>query len=409
MHSARFTRLLVLTLFVLGIPLASFAGVFVSITVAPPPLPVYVQPECPEPGYMWTPGYWAWSDEGYYWVPGTWVPAPSVGLLWTPGYWGWSDGYYRWNEGYWGPHVGFYGGVNYGFGYGGAGFVGGEWRGGGFFYNRAVMNVRNTHITNVYVNKTVIVNNNTRVSYNGGTGGVRREPSSTERQFAQERHVQATQEQSRHETAAARNPQLLAKNNGGRPAVAATAKPADFSRQSAVPARAAGGRVNPATLHASAKAMPAPVKSAAAAPHSNAAPANRNVTRAPNAGVKTPSNAAMNHGNNQQARGQTNSAASRGSGNAGGNSRSTAAPARVQSQPGRSQVNNTRPAPTAQRQAAPQQRQAAPQQRQAPAQQRQAPQQRQVAPQRQAPAQQHQAAPQRQAAPQHPQNEREKK
>ena len=66
---------------------------------------------------MWTPGYWAWGNDGYYWVPGTWVPAPAVGLLWTPGYWGWSGGYYRWNVCYWGPHVGFYGGVNYGFGY----------------------------------------------------------------------------------------------------------------------------------------------------------------------------------------------------------------------------------------------------------------------------------------------------
>ena len=81
MQSARFPRLLVLTLLILAIPAASFAGIFVSITVAPPPLPVYVQPVCPQPGYMWTPGYWAWSDDGYYWVPGTWVPAPAVGLL----------------------------------------------------------------------------------------------------------------------------------------------------------------------------------------------------------------------------------------------------------------------------------------------------------------------------------------
>ena len=31
--------------------------------------------------------------------------------------------------GYWGPHVGYYGGVNYGFGYMGVGFAGGAWRG----------------------------------------------------------------------------------------------------------------------------------------------------------------------------------------------------------------------------------------------------------------------------------------
>lgn len=280
MHSARLVRLLVLTLLIVAIPAASFAGVFVSITVAPPPLPVYVQPPCPEPGHMWAPGYWAWSDAGYYWVPGTWVPAPAAGLLWTPGYWGWSGGYYRWNAGYWGPHIGFYGGVNYGFGYAGVGFVGGEWRGAAFFYNSAVLNVGGAHITNVYVNKTVIVNRTTvnNVSYNGGTGGTRSVPTAMERQAAQEHHVQATSEQARHETAAARNPQLLAKNNGGKPAIGSTARPADFSAKSAVPAKAAGGKVEPATLHASAnaspsKALPPAAKNAAAVPHSPTKPA----------------------------------------------------------------------------------------------------------------------------------------
>jgi hypothetical protein len=336
MRSARFTRLLVLTLLMLAIPVASFAGIFVSITVAPPPLPVYVQPVCPQPGYMWSPGYWSWGDEGYYWVPGTWVAAPSVGMLWTPGYWGWSGGFYRWNAGYWGPHIGFYGGVNYGFGYGGAGFVGGEWRGGGFFYNSAVMNVGGAHITNVYVNKTVIVNNTTvvnNVSYNGGAAGTRSAPTPMEQRAAQEHHIQATPEQSQHETAAAKNPQLLAKNNGGKPAIAATAKPADFSAKSAVPAKAAGGRVEPATLNASAKAMPPAAKTAAVAPHSPAAPAfapanhptsaastpaNHNVPKPPTAAGSQP----MNHAANQPAQHvQTNSAYTRSPGNSSGNSR----------------------------------------------------------------------------------------
>ena len=68
---------------------------------------------------MWTPGYWAYSDDtgDYYWVPGAWVPAPYGGALWTPPYWGWYDGHLRFNEGYWGAHVGYYGGVNYGFGF----------------------------------------------------------------------------------------------------------------------------------------------------------------------------------------------------------------------------------------------------------------------------------------------------
>ena len=79
----------------------------------PPPLPEYSQPECPGDGYLWTPGYWSYAPEGYYWVPGAWAQPPQVGFLWTPGYWGYSGGRYRYNYGYWGPHIGFYGGINY--------------------------------------------------------------------------------------------------------------------------------------------------------------------------------------------------------------------------------------------------------------------------------------------------------
>ena len=43
----------------------------ISITIAPPELPVYEQPPLPAPGYIWTPGYWAYGPDGYYWVPGT--------------------------------------------------------------------------------------------------------------------------------------------------------------------------------------------------------------------------------------------------------------------------------------------------------------------------------------------------
>ena len=55
-----------------------------------------------------------------------------------------ADNAYAWNGGYWGPHVGFYGGVNYGFGYGGADYQGGYWRNGAFNYNRSVNNVNVT-------------------------------------------------------------------------------------------------------------------------------------------------------------------------------------------------------------------------------------------------------------------------
>src|SRR5580658_10513503 len=109
---------------------------------------VYEQPPVPGPGFLWAPGYWAWGDGDYYWVPGTWVEAPQPGYLWTPGYWGWNEGVYLWHGGYWGEHVGFYGGVNYGFGYFGGGYQGGYWDHGAFRYNGAYNIIRNnTQIT----------------------------------------------------------------------------------------------------------------------------------------------------------------------------------------------------------------------------------------------------------------------
>ena len=32
----------------------------------PPQLPGNYQPDCPGDGYLWTPGYWSYSDQGYY-------------------------------------------------------------------------------------------------------------------------------------------------------------------------------------------------------------------------------------------------------------------------------------------------------------------------------------------------------
>jgi len=141
----------------------------------PPPLPDYDQPPPPADDYIWTPGYWAWGAAGYYWVPGVWVEPPYVGALWTPGYWAFYGGHFWFHPGHWGLHIGFYGGINYGFGFFGLGYEGGYWRGGHFFYNRAYNHI-NVNVHNVYsyravnrevINRTTVIN---RPSYRGPYG-----------------------------------------------------------------------------------------------------------------------------------------------------------------------------------------------------------------------------------------------
>jgi hypothetical protein len=179
-------------------------------------------------------------------VPGTWVLAPEPGLLWTPGYWGWSDGFYLWHAGYWGPVVGFYGGINYGFGYPGVGFYGGYWRGGSYYYNRSVTNVNVNIVRNTY--NTTVVNNRTnvtRVSFNGGPGGVNARASSAELAAEHQRHVSMTSEQTRFVQTARSDRNLRASVNHGRPDVAATPRPAEFRGHGSIENRDNGRPGNP--------------------------------------------------------------------------------------------------------------------------------------------------------------------
>src|SRR6202158_2565678 len=270
MH-VRFIRTLLFSLVVLCMSAASFAQIGVGIVVnfAPPPLPVYEQPLCPGDGYLWTPGYWAYGDDfdDYYWVPGTWVMAAAVGFLWTQAYLGWGGNGYVFYDGYWGPHVGFYGGISYGYGYFGEGYQGGRWDNGHFFYNRSVSNVNVTIVHNVY-NTTVVNTNVNRVSFNGGTGGLSARPTPQQQAAGREKHTPAVAAQTQHAQAARANPEQRASVNHGKPAVAATPKPGAFSDRAVVPAKAAGAPYNPPVKHAAAQpAADAP----AAHPESNTA------------------------------------------------------------------------------------------------------------------------------------------
>lgn len=239
MHVKRIVRCflaaLSLTLvFPFGIDVAR-AQITISVSVAPPALPVYEQPPCPRDGWMWVPGYWAWGDEdGYYWVPGQWVPAPYTGALWTPPWWAWDNGRYRFHEGYWGNDVGYYGGIDYGYGYMGEGFVGGEWRDGRFAYNTAVMRVNRTVVRNVYVNETIVrqrtIVNDRRIAYNGGPGGIRHEPTPIERRGMSGRHTSLTPVQQQQIQAARADRGSYAKANNGHPRTLVAARPADATR-----------------------------------------------------------------------------------------------------------------------------------------------------------------------------------
>jgi len=233
----RKSRWMFLALLLSLVPASSFAGVLISVGINPPVLPVYEQPPCPQPGWMWTPGYWAYGDDGYYWVPGAWVPAPYEGALWTPPYWGWSGGLYVFHGGYWGPHVGYYGGVNYGFGFMGIGFVGGMWRGHDFVYNTAVVHVNNVYVHNTYVDRTIVerntIVNDRHVAYSGGPGGINHQPTPEERSAMSEHHVGPTGVQQQHFQAAAADKSSYAKNNGGHPQTLAAARPLGFNNNHA--------------------------------------------------------------------------------------------------------------------------------------------------------------------------------
>ncbi len=266
----------------IALPEYARAQISVSVTLAPPPLPVYEQPVLVEEGGIWAPGYWDYDQQnGYFWVPGTWVQPPEVGLLWTPGYWGWGNGGYVWNNGYWGETVGFYGGIAYGFGYSGRGYTGGHWQDQKFYYNTAVSHVNVTNIHNTYTQ--TIVNNTTvnRVSFNGGTGGVTARPTAVEQAAARAPHRPATALQMQHRQAALANHALSASVNHGKPEIAATPKPAELNGRGVVKASSAGSAQSaPRTAMDAAAEKRAPVHAADLPPVAHyAAPSTGDVAR----------------------------------------------------------------------------------------------------------------------------------
>ncbi len=203
-------------------------------------------------------------------------------MYWTPGYWAYDDGQYQWNGGYWGPQVGFYGGVNYGYGYFGNGYDGGRWNGRNFRYNTAYSNVNRSVIRNVYYSHATIDNREivnryggSRISYNGGPHGIAARATTSQRQAYTQRRFAMTAQQQQHATYARQDTNLRYNVNHGKPAIAVAPRP--FSRTyhpTSVPAKdraiAAPHAAAPAAVH---HAAPAAVHHAAPAAVHHAAPA----------------------------------------------------------------------------------------------------------------------------------------
>src|SRR5579863_5921084 len=129
------------------------------VKTAPPPIPSYAQPAIPEEGYLWMPPYWSRIDDGY-----------------------------AFHAGYWDETVGFYGGINYGYGYTGDGYQGGHWDNGTFFYNRAANNLGSLNIDHLYDRTIVESDPSMRISFNGGSGGTKALPTPQQESLARDRH-----------------------------------------------------------------------------------------------------------------------------------------------------------------------------------------------------------------------------
>jgi len=237
----------------------------------PPQLPEYQQPVDPGDGYIWTPGYWNYASSGYYWVPGVWVQAPYQGALWTPGYWGRTHGHYGFFHGYWGPHIGFYGGINYGFGYVGRGYQGGYWNGEHFFYNRTVNNINVTVVHNVYEYR--VEQPSVHISFNGGPGGVAVRPRPAEVAAFREPHAPPMSTQVQVQQAASTNRAQFVSENHGRPATPVMEKPVNADREVRPVAAPAPRAMTPEQHAPATNGKPAPRTEQRPTPQNEARPA----------------------------------------------------------------------------------------------------------------------------------------
>ena len=113
----------------------------------------------------------AYADDGYFWVPGTGCGRPRW-VCFGRRVIGAGHGIYVWNAGYWGPRIGYYGGIDYGYGYVGSAMPAATGT-AAYSAKQDREQFRRVTINNTY-NKTRRQQQRDAGQLNGGTGGTRR-------------------------------------------------------------------------------------------------------------------------------------------------------------------------------------------------------------------------------------------
>jgi hypothetical protein len=83
----------------------AFAQVSFNIVIAPPELRYEAVPVI-APGYVWAPGYWAWSGDRHIWIRGRTI-VQRVGYRWEPDRWEQRDHTYYRQPGRWERDAGY--------------------------------------------------------------------------------------------------------------------------------------------------------------------------------------------------------------------------------------------------------------------------------------------------------------
>lgn len=94
-------KIIVSTLFGLGLLMGSAYGDEVIIRTRPPHAIVEHRAVRPSRDHIWIGGYHRWDGNAYVWVPGRWELPPRAHARWVPHHWARRNGGWVFVEGHW--------------------------------------------------------------------------------------------------------------------------------------------------------------------------------------------------------------------------------------------------------------------------------------------------------------------